>query len=190
MRFWFTTAFGILAMLLPGCGDPGLIVPVTPPGAAPPKHVPEDQVAEALGESATHAPRAGAGETASAELYPPAPPTEPGETKTLEGGVTYETIKAGTGDEFRSGRVGVMNYEGKLDDGTVFDSTKTRGAPDEFAFGSGRLIAGWEMAVPGMKVGEVRKIVVPPEKGYGEKEMGKIPPNSTLTFEVELVGIK
>lgn len=190
MRHWFASACAILTTLLSGCGDPGQIVAVTPPGAVIPKHVPEDQTAEALGESANLAPRAGAGGAASAELYPPAPPTEPGETKTLEGGVSYETIRAGTGDEFRSGRVGVMNYEGKLDDGTVFATTKSRGVPAEFAFGSGRLIAGWEMAVPGMKVGEVRKIVVPPEMGYKDQDMGKIPPNSTLTFEVELVGIK
>jgi len=176
--------------LLSGCGDPGQIVAVTPPGAVIPKQVPEDQTAEALGESAVHAARTGSSDKASAELHPPAPPTEPGETKTLEGGVTYETIKAGTGEEFRSGRVGVINYEGKLDNGTVFDTTKTRGGPAEFVFGSGRLIAGWEMAVPGMRVGEVRKIVVPPEMGYKDKDMGDIPPNSTLTFEVELVGIK
>ena len=190
MRFWIPSACGILAMLLPGCGDPGQIVPVTPPGAVIPKHVPEDQAAEALGESATYAPQSGASSNAGIELYPPAPPTEPGETKTLDGGVTYETLKAGTGEEFRSGRVGVINYEGKLDDGTVFDSTKTKGAPAQFTFGGGGLIRGWEMAVPGMKVGEVRKIVVPPAMGYGDKDMGDIPPNSTLIFEVELVGIK
>lgn len=190
MRFWIPSACGIFAMLLPGCGDPGVIVPVTPPGAIVERHVPEDQTAEALGESANFAPRPGANTSAGVELYPPAPPTEPGETKTLEGGVTYETLKAGTGEEFRSGRMAVLNYEGKLDDGTVFDSTKTRGVPAEFTFGGGGLIAGWEMAVPGMKVGETRKIVIPPEKGYGSQDKGKIPPNSTLTFEVELLGIK
>lgn len=191
MRLWIPSACGILAMslLLPGCGDPGQIVPVTPPGAVIPKNIPEDQTAEALGESATYAPQPGASASAGVELYPPAPPTEPGETKTLDGGVTYETLKAGSGDEFRSGRVGVINYEGKLDDGTVFDSTKNKGAA-QFTFGGGGLIRGWEMAVPGMKVGEVRKIVIPPAMGYGDKDMGDIPPNSTLTFEVELVGIK
>lgn len=189
MRHGFAFAFGILAMLLPGCGDPGPILPVTPPGAVIPRHVPEDQVAEALGETSIQSPRA-TRTAAGAELYPPAPPTELGETKTLDGGVTYETLEAGTGDEFRSGRIAVIHYEGKLDDGTVFDSSKSRGAPAEFAFGSGRLIDGWEMAVPGMKVGEVRKIVVPPEKGYGEQDKGNIPPNSTLVFTVELVGIK
>ncbi|WP_337176362.1 FKBP-type peptidyl-prolyl cis-trans isomerase [Paludisphaera sp.] len=173
-----------------GCGDPNdlQIGPVMPPGATPIRKVDEDNVAQALGESATAVARSTSGD--AKEPFPPAPPTAIGETKTLDGGVTYETVKEGTGDEVRSGRVAVVHYVGTLDDGTVFDSSRKRGSPAEFTLGSGGLIKGWEHGIPGMKVGEIRKLVIPPDMGYGGQRKGEIPPNSTLTFEVELMGVK
>jgi FKBP-type peptidyl-prolyl cis-trans isomerase len=174
---------------LPGCGDPGQIVSVMPPGATVIRTVPEGQQSEALGESAKLAGNANAS-GAKGEPFPPAPPTAIGETKTLEGDVKYETLKEGTGEEIKSGRVAVVHYVGTLDDGTEFDSSRKRGKPAEFALGTGNLIKGWEHAIPGMKVGETRKITVPPAMGYGAQDKGTIPPNSTLTFEVELVGVK
>lgn len=172
-----------------GCGDPNdlQIVQVMPPGATVIRKVDEKDAAQALGESARTLPKA-SGETK--EPFPPAPPTPLGESKALPGEIRYETLKEGTGDEVRSGRVAVVHYVGTLDDGTVFDSSRERGAPAEFTLGSGGLIKGWEYGIPGMKVGEVRKLVIPPESGYGSQDKGKIPPNSTLTFEVELMGVK
>lgn len=175
-----------LASVLPGCGDPGQIVSVMPPGATPIRTVPEGQASEALGESA----KLSGGAVPKGEPFPPAPPTAIGETKTLTGDVKYETLKEGTGEEVKSGRVAVVHYVGTLDDGTVFDSSRNRGTPANFTLGTGGLIKGWEYAIPGMKIGELRKIVIPPAMGYGAQEQGKIPPNSTLTFEVELVGVK
>lgn len=175
--------------LTSGCGDPGQIVPVMPPGATRVRTVPEGQASEALGESARLATNNNAS-TPKGEPFPPAPPTPLGETKTLEGDVKYETVKEGTGDEIKSGRVAVVHYVGTLDDGTEFDSSRKRGKPAEFALGTGQLIRGWEYAIPGMKVGEVRKIEVPPAMGYGAQDKGTIPPNSTLHFEVELVDVK
>lgn len=173
-----------------GCGDPNdlQIGPIMPPGAIPVRKVDEDNVAQALGESA----RAVAKSTDKdgKDPFPPAPPTPIGETRTLEGGVTYETLKEGTGEEVKSGRVAVVHYVGTLADGTVFDSSRKRGAPADFTLGTGNLIKGWEVGIPGMKVGELRKLVVPPAMGYGSKGQRGIPADSTLTFEVELMGVK
>ena len=179
----------LLALASSGCGEPDQIVPVMPPGATVVHKVDEKNAAEALGETAG---RSAAPATAAkgAEPFPPAPPTAIGETKNLTGDIKYTTLKEGTGEELKSGRVAKLHYVGTLNDGTVFDSSRERGVPAEFALGSGNLIKGWEYGIPGMKVGEVRKLIIPPAMGYGAQDKEKIPPNSTLTFEVELLGIK
>ena len=193
MRRGLLRAWGVLSLAAVwGCGDPTQmqIVQVMPPGATPIRKVDENDAAQALGESARTAAKAAATGEAKGDPFPPAPPTALGESKTLEGGVRYETLKEGTGEEVTSGRVAVVHYVGKLDDGTVFDSSRERGKPSDFALGTGGLIKGWEYGIPGMKVGEVRKLIVPPAMGYGSQNKGKIPPDSTLTFEVELMGVK
>jgi FKBP-type peptidyl-prolyl cis-trans isomerase len=172
-----------------GCGDPNdlQIVQVMPPGATPIRKVDEKDAPQAVGEAARTAVKPSSDQK---EPFPPAPPTAPGETKVLEGDIKYETVKEGTGEEVKSGRVAVVHYVGTLADGTVFDSSRKKGSPAEFTLGSGGLIKGWEYGIPGMKVGEVRKLVVPPAMGYGPLKHGQIPPDSTLTFEVELMGVK
>jgi FKBP-type peptidyl-prolyl cis-trans isomerase len=78
-----------------------------------------------------------------------------------------------------------------LTDGTVFDSSRTRGQPFEFELGAGRVIKGWDQGIPGMKVGGRRKLTIPPDLAYGSRGMGSaIPPNSTLVFDVELIDLK
>jgi FKBP-type peptidyl-prolyl cis-trans isomerase len=88
----------------------------------------------------------------------------------------------------------VMNYTGRLTDGTVFDSNVDPAfrhvQPFEFTLGRGMVIAGWDEGLVGMKVGEKKTLTIPPEKGYGSRGQGPIPPNATLIFDVELVGIK
>eukprot|EP00891_Asterochloris_glomerata_P003859 jgi/Astpho2/3859/e_gw1.00062.121.1_t len=95
------------------------------------------------------------------------------------------TVKAANGD-----RVGV-HYTGKLlSDGSVFDSSLDRGQPIEFPLGQGQVIAGWDQGILGMCVGEKRKLRIPAHLGYGERAMGdKIPANSALVFDTELVSI-
>lgn len=102
-----------------------------------------------------------------------------------------ETLKQGTGAESQNGDVVALHYTGTLEDGTKFDSSLDRGTPFSFTLGSGQVIAGWDMGVLGMKVGEKRKLIIPSELGYGEKGTpgGPIPPNATLIFEIELLGI-
>jgi FKBP-type peptidyl-prolyl cis-trans isomerase len=97
----------------------------------------------------------------------------------------------GKGQEAKSGDTVVVHYEGRLENGEKFDASKDHGQPFTFKLGAGRVIQGWDQGVPGMKVGGKRKLVIPPSLGYGARGAGaKIPPNSTLVFEVELLEIK
>lgn len=94
----------------------------------------------------------------------------------------------------KNGDTLVMNYTGRLTDGTVFDSNIEpkfgHVTPFEFKLGAGQVIKGWDEGLLGMKVGEKKTLTIPPEKGYGSQAQGPIPANSTLVFDVELVGIK
>lgn len=123
----------------------------------------------------------------------PGPTTIPAdgkESKTLQGGVVVTDLVVGTGVEAKSGNIVTVNYTGWLTNGTVFDSSqKPGGQPFVFTIGIGAVIKGWDLGVPGMKVGGKRKITIPPAMGYGSSEQGSIPPNSTLVFQVELLGV-
>lgn len=97
----------------------------------------------------------------------------------------------GDGPEAKKGTRIRVHYTGRLADGTVFDSSVTRGEPFEFNLGAGQVIRGWDEGFAGMKVGGKRKLVIAPEYGYGEYGAGGvIPPNATLEFEVELLGVQ
>ncbi|MCC2630276.1 MAG: Peptidylprolyl isomerase [Candidatus Paceibacter sp.] len=84
-----------------------------------------------------------------------------------------------------------VNYTGMLDDGTIFDSSYPRNKPIDFVLGQGFVIKGWDMGLQGMKVGDKRRLIISPEYGYGAAgASGVIPPNATLTFDVEMVSVK
>ncbi|GMX58450.1 MAG: hypothetical protein MCSN_1040 [Candidatus Microsyncoccus archaeolyticus] len=102
-----------------------------------------------------------------------------------------EIMEEGNGQEVKSGDTISVHYTGYLENGTKFDSSLDRGEPFEFQIGLGQVIQGWEQGLIGMKVGEKRKLTIPPELGYGSSGAGGvIPPNATLIFEVELLEIK
>ena len=105
--------------------------------------------------------------------------------------VSIEILTEGEGQEVVTGDLVTVNYEGRLEDGTVFDSSYERDEPFTVPLGQGQVIQGWEQGLIGMKVGEKRKLVIPPALGYGQAGAGGvIPPNATLIFEVELLEIR
>ena len=120
-----------------------------------------------------------------------APATQPGKTETKEGGLKV-TYVAAAAPAAKDGDTVWVLYSGKLKDGTEFDSSAKHGnEPIEFVIGKAMVIKGWEVGVAGMQVGEKRKLEIPPALAYGEQGAGGvIPPNATLTFDVELVGLK
>ena len=96
----------------------------------------------------------------------------------------------GSGDSAETGMSVSVHYTGKLEDGTVFDSSIPRGQPFTFTLGVGQVIKGWDLGVEGMKLGEKRSLVIPPHLGYGIRGAGAtIPPNATLIFDIELLEV-
>lgn len=109
-------------------------------------------------------------------------------TVTTASGLKYDDLRLGRGATARFGSDVVVHYVGWLTDGNQFDSSRDRNEPFGFALGQGNVIAGWEEGVAGMRVGGLRRLVVPPELGYGAWGAGDIiSPDATLVFEVELL---
>ncbi len=102
-----------------------------------------------------------------------------------------EDLQVGQGPEAKAGQLVTVHYTGWLTNGAKFDSSVDRNEPFVFPLGAGQVIRGWDQGVAGMKVGGKRKLTIPPQLGYGERGAGGvIPPNATLVFEVELLGVK
>jgi FKBP-type peptidyl-prolyl cis-trans isomerase FkpA len=110
---------------------------------------------------------------------------------TTASGLVIEETLVGEGAEAVAGQTVSVHYTGWLVDGSKFDSSKDRNEPFEFPLGGGRVIAGWDEGVQGMKIGGTRRLTIPPALGYGARGAGGvIPPNATLVFEVELLGLE
>jgi len=127
--------------------------------------------------------------TATASPLPSASQS-PGPVITKAGGLKIQDLVVGTGEEAKNGKILSVHYTGTLENGTKFDSSLDRGQPFNFVLGAGQVIQGWEQGFVGMKVGGKRKLIIPPSLGYGSTGAGGvIPPNATLIFEVELLGV-
>ncbi len=119
--------------------------------------------------------------------------SEDQQAKAAAGGLQVQDVTPGTGPEAKTGDFLVVDYTGWLSvdgkQGEKFDSSLDRGVPFTVRLGYGRVIAGWDQGLLGMKVGGTRRLIIPPELGYGARPSGQIPPNSTLMFDVILRAI-
>jgi peptidylprolyl isomerase len=135
-------------------------------------------------------------ELVAAEPGPPPPPDAPTQVDeadytTTDSGLQYYDLEEGSGDSPQNGQMATVHYTGWLEDGTMFDSSLTRGQPFSFPVGAGQVIPGWDEGVASMKVGGKRQLKIPADLAYGEQGAGGvIPPNATLVFEVELLEVK
>src|SRR5579859_150510 len=116
------------------------------------------------------------------------PPPVNGQPIVTPSGLQYIDVVLGTGDEARAGQRVTVHYTGWLTNGQKFDSSRDRNDPFQFGLGQRQVIAGWDQGVAGMRVGGQRRLIIPPDLGYGARGApGAIPPNATLIFDVELL---
>lgn len=108
-----------------------------------------------------------------------------------EGGLKVEYLQIGKGATVKKGSTVTVHYTGTLTSGVKFDSSRDRGEPFSFVVGAGQVIAGWDQALLGKRVGDKLRVTIPPELGYGARGAGSaIPPNATLVFEIEVLKVK
>ena len=120
----------------------------------------------------------------------PTPAASAAAATRLPDGLEYTDEVVGTGATPQEGQKVTVYYVGTLQDGTKFDSSRDRDQPFSFTLGTGQVIKGWDEGLLTMKVGGRRKLIIPPSLAYGHRDMGKIPPDSTLIFEIELLGVE
>lgn len=118
------------------------------------------------------------------------PPPVSGQPIPTPSGLQYIDVVTGTGAQAQPGQLVTVHYTGWLTNGTKFDSSRDHGQPFQFALGGRQVIQGWDQGVAGMRVGGQRRLIIPPDLGYGARgAAGVIPPNATLIFDVELLRV-
>lgn len=166
----------LLAMLTVGCGNKS-----------------QQTSATSVQNPPDTAPTAKAAPTPTPPPAKPTPAAKPAKDGwvTLPSGLKYKDKKVGKGTEVTPNTRVTVQYKGWLDNGTVFDTSRKPGrTPFSFTVDNDQVIQGWHEGLKGMKVGGIRELNIPPALGYGDQDMGQIPPNSTLHFEIELLDAK
>jgi peptidylprolyl isomerase len=183
MKKGFLIIAALLALLLAGCGgddsstdtsgsDTTAAEPFRIPVGTPPIRRAEDLKFKANG-------------LVGSELKPIIPDSPPPKE------LAVSDLVQGIGESAIPGRTVTVQYAGYLyDNGKKFDSSWDQGKPFTFKLGAGQVIPGWEEGIVGMEISDRRELVIPPDMGYGEQQVGSIPPNSTLVFVVELLDVK
>lgn len=105
------------------------------------------------------------------------------------GQLVVQDLVVGSGAAVAVGDTATVHYVSTLQNGTVFDSSRAVNRPFSFRVGAGQVIAGWDRGIPGMRIGGRRRLTIPPSLAYGSQGSGPIPPNATLAFDIELLGI-
>jgi FKBP-type peptidyl-prolyl cis-trans isomerase len=138
----------------------------------------------------TEAPQEFARPERGSLLSQPTPqPQQPGNLMTTDSGLQFEDLVVGQGPNAQYGQTVTVHYTGWLTNGTKFDSSLDKGQPFQFVLGAGEVIKGWDEGVSTMRIGGRRRLIIPPQLGYGDRGAGGvIPPGATLVFEVELLG--
>lgn len=169
----------LLVAQFTGSGQGAIAANLTPPEVTEVADAPANQIAQSAADLTTDEP----------STEESAVPDEE-DVMTTDSGLQYVDIVEGTGAMPQSGQRVTVHYTGTLEDGTQFDSSRDRNRPFTFTIGVGQVIKGWDEGVATMRVGGQRKLIIPPELGYGARGAGGvIPPNATLLFDVELLRI-
>ncbi len=186
-RCRLAAAASALVMLGWACGPPEM-VPVVMPGSKPKVVVAEHEAAQARGEQDARGTVQPTTEQVDASIAV-SEPTEAGKPITTTDGVKYETVRQGAGVQAKPGSVVSAHYDGTLTNGAQFDSSRGSNKPLRFQIGvTPNLIRGMHLAISGMRVGEIRRVTIPPALAYRDEGMpGVVPPNATLVFEIELL---
>lgn len=174
MKRWVSLLAAVAWLAIAGCQQQSATTSDATPAEAPADH------AEHAGDMAADEGMSGPGAVQ-------------GEERMMAGGLKIVEVAAGPdgGAVAEGGKTVAVHYTGWLEDGSKFDSSHDRGQPIEFVLGTGAVIKGWDEGLKGMRVGDQRRLIIPPAMAYGERGYpGAIPPNATLTFDVELMGVK